>query len=505
MTDSRRLARNSAVNLLGLTLPLIVALLTIPPLVRGLGAERFGILTLAWAAIGYFSLFELGLSRALTQAVAQRLGNGGREELPGIVWTSLVLLFVLGTLGGAVVAAITPGLVTRLLNVPVALQRETVISFYVLAATLPLVVTAVGLRGLMEAHQDFGMVNLLRVPLVGFMFLGPLLVLPFSRSLVPAVGMLVVGRVIGWGAHVAYCWRRYAYLRGGILIQPAIVSPLLRYGGWTTVTNVVSPVMVFMDRFVIGALLPIAAVTHYVTPYEVVTKLLIIAGAILGAMFPAFAATYENDRGRMAILYERSLRAVILAMFPVVLVAVAFAHEGLLLWTRNILPNESAIVLQWLAIGVFINAIGQAPYAALQGAARPDLIAKVHLIELPIYLATLFVLVRNVGLTGAAIAWTGRVAADAVALIVIARRHLGVSTLPRFGGGFLVAAMLAACVASAMLTTTTFRAAFVAIVLSVFAVIAWFRFLTPTERVALRSWMRSPLSLQTTATPREVA
>ena len=33
------------------------------------------------------------------------------------------------------------------------------------------------------------------------------------------------------------------------------------------------------------------------------------------------------------------------------------------------------MVLKWLALGVFINAIAQTPYAALQGAGRPDLIA----------------------------------------------------------------------------------------------------------------------------------
>ena len=45
-----------------------------------------------------------------------------------------------------------------------------------------------------------------------------------------------------------------------------------------TVSNVVGPIMVYLDRFLIGALLPMAAVTQYVTPYEVVTKLTVIPG-----------------------------------------------------------------------------------------------------------------------------------------------------------------------------------------------------------------------------------
>ena len=43
---------------------MMVALATIPALVRRLGTDRFGILTIGWAVLGYFSLFDLGLGRA---------------------------------------------------------------------------------------------------------------------------------------------------------------------------------------------------------------------------------------------------------------------------------------------------------------------------------------------------------------------------------------------------------------------------------------------------------
>jgi O-antigen/teichoic acid export membrane protein/glycosyltransferase involved in cell wall biosynthesis len=404
VSDGRTLARNSALNFIGLVLPMLVAIAAIPMLVRGLGAERFGILTLAWAAIGYFSLFELGLSRALTQRVAQQLTNGGRGELAAATWSALVLLLGLGIAGALLFGALTPALVTRLLNVPVELHQETRTSFYILAASLPFVVTTAGLRGLMEAHQHFGMVAALRVPLIAFTFIGPLLVLPFSRSLVPAVAMLAAGRVVGWLAHVVYCARRYPFLRARVAVDRAQLRPLLHFGGWTTVTNVVSPMMVYLDRFAIGALLPMAAVAHYVTPYELVTKFLVIPGALLSAMFPALAASAAGDGTRLHQLYERAVRALLLLMFPVILVCVALAREGLALWLGPTWPHESAIVLQWLAVGVFVNALGQAPYSALQGAGRPDAIAKLHLVELPLYVAAIYILVRELGLTGVAAA-----------------------------------------------------------------------------------------------------
>src|SRR5258708_9530063 len=88
----RLLARNVIWNLVGSGAPMIVAVFCIPILIRGLGTARFGVLTLAWALIGYASLFDLGLGRALTQLVAKKLGAGEDREIPALVWTSLLLM-----------------------------------------------------------------------------------------------------------------------------------------------------------------------------------------------------------------------------------------------------------------------------------------------------------------------------------------------------------------------------------------------------------------------------
>src|SRR6266849_5170712 len=111
LTSGRLLARNTVWNLIGNGAPLVVAVFCIPILIRGLGKERFGVLTLAWALIGYASLFDLGLGRALTQAVARKLGAGEEHEVPQVVWTSLLLMLGLGVVGATVIAVISPWLV----------------------------------------------------------------------------------------------------------------------------------------------------------------------------------------------------------------------------------------------------------------------------------------------------------------------------------------------------------------------------------------------------------
>src|ERR1700732_1001665 len=88
--DGRLLAKNSLWNLVGWGAPLLVALAGIPLLIKGLGIERFGVLTLIWMGIGYFSLLDIGLGQALTKLVAEKLGVERPEEISKLIWTALI-------------------------------------------------------------------------------------------------------------------------------------------------------------------------------------------------------------------------------------------------------------------------------------------------------------------------------------------------------------------------------------------------------------------------------
>jgi O-antigen/teichoic acid export membrane protein len=154
----------------------------------------------------------------------------------------------------------------------------------------------------------------------------------------------------------------------------------------------------------------------------VVTKLLIIPGSLVAVMFPAFSTSFEHDRKRTATLYSRCVKYVFLILFPAVLLIVGLARSGLTLWLGADFAQHSFRVLQWLAVGVFINSLAHIPFALVQGVGRPDLTAKLHLIELPAYLLTLWWLISARGVEGAAIAWTARAGVDALVLFGMTQR-----------------------------------------------------------------------------------
>ena len=494
MTDSTLLARNTALNLAGQAAPLAAALVAIPWLIRGLGADRFGVLTLAWATIGYFGFVDFGLGRALTHAVATRLGSDREGELVSLGWTALALMFVLGVAGALALALATPWLVTDLLKIPSALRPESARSFYLLALSLPIVVSTAGFRGIIEAHQHFGLATMLRIPLAVFSYAGPLLALPFTNRLDIVVGVLVVGRLISWAAHFALCLQRYSFLRHGLAVRGHVVWPLLRVGGWMTVSNVVSPLMTYFDRFFIGTLLPLAAVAYYVTPFEAVMKLLLFPSALMGVLFPAFAESFARDRARTAALFDKGVRAVVLVIFPISLVLVTLASEILRVWVGPEFARAGSTVLQWLAVGALINGVGFVGFAVLQGVGRADLTGKLNLVELPLYIATIVMLAKTMGLAGAALAWTLRVLVDTVALWMMARRSLVPDRrLVRTPKAMWITMGLALLV-GAVLQSSAARIAYVFAAAAVYLPVAWFGLVTQGERRAVRGLLRRSMT-----------
>ena len=277
-------------------------------IIRALGTPRFGVLTLAWSIIGYFSFLDLGLGRALTKTVAEKLGSENEEQVPDLVWTTLSMMLALGIAGTLALSAMSPWLVYHVLKIPVDLRGEAGQSFVMLAVSIPIVIVSSGLGGILAAKQRFGIINAIRTPFGILMSAGPLLVIPFSHRLQAIIAVLLAIRLLNLAIQFIICIRILPALRKKVSVKKHLVMPLISYGGWMTVSNVIGPFMVYADRFFISAFISMAGVAYYTPPYEVVTKLWIIPSAIVGVLFPAFSASFSTDLSRAMLLYKRSLK-----------------------------------------------------------------------------------------------------------------------------------------------------------------------------------------------------
>ncbi|MEM6818427.1 MAG: flippase [Pseudomonadota bacterium] len=419
-------ARSTLVTFVSMVLPLATGFFAIPPLIESLGDERFGLLAIVWLVLGYFSVFDLGLGRAVSFAVSERIGSQKRSsaDTRDILTTSVPLLLGFGSIGGGVLLVFAEAISTRLLNVSVDLQSDTTSALFIAALGLPLVTCATGLRGYLEGHQHFGKVAIVRSLIGSLVFLSPLFVLPFTEDLSHIVFALVLTKVLSVIIYGALSLR--IEFSGSQLpaFRLALARRLLRFGGWLTVSNIVSPIMVVMDRFLIGSILTVSLVTYYVTPFEVVSKLLVFATAVATVAFPKLTRQIAEQKPGVHRAVLSGTAVIGLAMFPAVAFFVFFGEVFLSWWISEELAAKSGTVMQILAVGILVNSLAYLPFVAIQSANRPDITAKIHLLELPIYVLSILWLTKNMGIVGTAIAWTARVTLDTILMHFMASRVL---------------------------------------------------------------------------------
>lgn len=406
-------------NLGGLSLPLLVAAVTVPQLIDRLGNERFGLLALAWGLIGYAGALDLGIGRALTQMVARLRGEGDVSAVPGILSTASWITLVSGVVGGSLIAlfALIGG--TTWVTTQETPDNEIRIAMLLMAVALPAQAMSATYRGLNEAYQNFRGINLLRIGLGALTFGGPYLVSLVSQNLAVLVATLVVSRI---AALTIYRHLAHSCLAGvgavGVSYSKAIARDLFSFGGWVTVSSVVSPFLVQADRFVIGAVISAAAVTAYVLPYEVVVQSLILVGAISSVAFPVLSTLMVKESSIWRPYFFRWLVRVALLMSVVCGLLALTLPYILQIWIQDNLDPTSIIVGQILCLGIFSNALGTMFYALIHAKGRSDLTAKAHLVELPLFIAALLIFIPEHGITAAAWAWVGRTTLD---LLILAR------------------------------------------------------------------------------------
>ena len=400
----RVVAKNSLFNLLGQILPMMVGLLTIPIIVKGLGTNGYGILAIAYIVLGYFGIFDLGLSRATVKFVAENLSPDKFHKVPELVWTSLALLVGLGFVGGAVASAFVPVSVTHWFKMPASFVGEARTSLFILCASMPVMLGNNALRGVLEAAQRFDLVNYVKVPSSVAFYLVAAVVIPFGVHVPGIVALLVAVRIASSFAYLLLCFHVFPELRSHFSVSRASIRPLASFGGWVMISNVTAPVFSSIERFMIPAFLSVTALAFYSAPYELVGKMLIIPMSIVPSLFPYFSYHGAARSSEVSEVTSRTIKYLLLALTPAAAIFIFFARDILQVWLGADFANNGTRVLQLTAVMIFINAFATIPFTSVQALGRPELKAILDVCVLPVYAVTLWQFMHHWGINGAALA-----------------------------------------------------------------------------------------------------
>jgi len=423
-TPSLLLARNATLNLFSEGWTFVVLLIAMPKLVSFLGDTLFGVFSLAWVIIGYLNFLDIGVNRAATKFISEHLVDANDDAVRAIVHTAFLTNLILGVLGGIAVVFASPYFIHSLFKISPNLEHQFQLVFYAVGLGVPILLIQGIFRSALTSYQCFGWINGINAVAVAAQWGAAILLAWKSHSVVAVVFATIAVRLL---VVIAYAILLFRFLPGLNLFELRSlkeVSKLVRFGSWVSVSQIVSPALVYLDRVLIASFVSLSAVTLYTIPYEMMTRLRVIPSSLTTTLYPAFSERgISGQEDNLQELYERSVRYLLLLLIPGVIFLLVLGSDVLTIWMGNSFAAQTSKILQILAVGVLVNGISYVPYNILQALGRPDLTGKFHLLELPIYLLLCMVLIPKWGIEGAAIASTIRFSLDFVLLFWAANKY----------------------------------------------------------------------------------
>jgi O-antigen/teichoic acid export membrane protein len=452
-STTRRIATHVSVGIVSQAITMVVALWSVPELLRLLGPSGYGVTALASVLVGYFSVTDLGLSVATTQRLARARADDDTAGFATTMATSCALL------GGM---AVLTGIVLLLLAHPIASalagdgatpsQRESVelatriCAFGAVPALLRPVFDAV----LASSERLVGFYVVSTIANVG-RTVGAVILTRLRPEPSTAVVVLVLSTVLQLVLTIPLAVAAAPKLRLADFRPSmkelrdllAISIPL-----WLTIAT--SLITGQLDRIIVTTQLGLATLGFYSIATELATRVWILPNITARAFYARLVNALANAPPASHRRIIRTFNLVTTTAALVVAVpATVYAGSLLSAWTGRADLGNAPLIMTVLVWGVTANVSSQAPHTVLQLRLHLKFLAIVQLIFLGTHAIAAYAMTKALGSIGAALSWTIGHVVLTLSLHLACRRLYGLrmmTDLLRLAAGTVAALLTGALV-----------------------------------------------------------
>lgn len=308
--------------------PLVLAFVTTPLLVRGLGVEEYGYYSLVLAIISFG--FTTGIGKVSAKYIPECRAANESERLASLLSASLIITFAAAAVQGVLLAVVTPFLVTEILRVPPEAQTAltTAIRFACLVGPVMMVSqifqsAAQGLR----LFRGFSLITNLAALALNF------------GSVFLALSGVGYERLFLWNLAVAAFTAGifFSYVRPKLpelklaSASGSILKTVVTFVASIFIYQSVTSILYIFERAYIVRNLGSEALTYYVIPLMLGIYLHALTVSFAQASIPTLNERV-NDKEQLAVFYKNATRAVLAASLFIAVAYVSIGKPFLALW-----------------------------------------------------------------------------------------------------------------------------------------------------------------------------
>lgn len=399
-----RPVRNVLSNWAGFAANALISLVLAPFVVHTLGDSQYGIWVLLASVVGYLGLLDLGVRGAVTRYVASLHAAEKHPEAGLIASTALSIFLAAGAVAvgvSCVLAAIAP----LLFDIPEELIGVARVVFVLGGLSIAASLVAGVFGGVVVGLQRFDLVNAAGVVL-GIARAGLIvLMLKLGGGLVALAAIQLAVSAAQGLANYVLSRRTYPALRIALFAwSRAHAREIMSFGVYSSLLQASAALMLYTDSVVIGAFLPVSAITFFSIGATLTDYVRQVVSGISTTLMPMIsslqARTGKTEAERVLLDASRLANLIVL---PIIVTFLLRGSAFIGLWMGPSYVGQSDRVLWILAVTLSPFATYQVLTSAVFGLNEHRKLAPFFLIEAVTNVGLSVILVREFGILG--VAW----------------------------------------------------------------------------------------------------
>jgi O-antigen/teichoic acid export membrane protein len=369
----KQIARSVAFSLLGFGWPVVIALISTPTILAGLGDDGYGIWSLVSNVLGYFVIFN-SLQTASTKYLSEYMAVQDYPSVRKLLGTALTFNISVGVVGGAIIFLLARPLVVNLFGIPQDLEEYGVLAFQLASFGFAISTLSWWGTAVLTGIQRFDWLTGIMILSNTLYVLGSLVAVLIGWGVVGVVGANLASLVLSagiymWGAH-----RLLPKAAQALEFDWKMLRRIFAYGFYSTIHMVFGLIAVQIDRTLLGIWVGTAAVATYSVPLSIANRIHQLCAKALEVVFPIASgldAQSKSDQLKKLFLRAQNLNTVlvILAATPLLILA----HEILMYWISPDFADRASLVFQLLIIAYGLLGLSVVMGAIVAGLGRPEI------------------------------------------------------------------------------------------------------------------------------------
>lgn len=365
------LRRNAAANLLGALVPAVVALATVPLVLKGLGAAGYGLYALVTAIVGYFAVIDINLTAGSVKTIAAQHARGDQAQIGQTISFGLLVYSVLGLAGALGLLVGADFLAQRVFSVPPALAPQAVATLRLAALGFVASQLQTYLQSVPQALLRYDVPVRLEILFGSALPLLTVLVLMLGQGLFEVILL----RVAGSSLHALLLWQGVRRLLPGLQLgwpSARLRRELLGFSAWSFLSRCAALTYAYADKLIIGAVAGVTALAWFAVAATLANRLLGISYRLSGVLFPvASALAAGGEFARLEQLYLSASRYIVFLNAAMLVLVAVFADTILLVWIDAAFARRGAVVLALMALSHFVDSLTNLPSLVNDGMGHP--------------------------------------------------------------------------------------------------------------------------------------